>query len=239
MNTTDTPERRALKPLLVCAIAFFLVSIGSLAALCFVIVDEMLSGRQNNSSSVQQVLFISFFSAIVGFILIRAARNVEVSSSSDALPADVKELLGPVIEKSDDPIGDWTRLVGLTGGTGVFRKLELSGMPLATILMTILFCILGLIAPILPSIPGFNAFSETAKTSFGEAAKIFLDMAKLTLGAFIGSFVTKGTSRDADATRAGAIAAATAVAKKLPVRVPTPAPAMGPSPPPAPAEPVN
>jgi hypothetical protein len=124
------------------------------------------------------------------------------------LSAEAKRLLGPALEKSADPIGDWTKPAGLVGGTGVFRKLEMSGMPLATILMTILFCILSIVVE-----PFLKAMDITPSTA--ELAKGFMDMAKLTLGAFIGSFVTKGNARETEATKIGAAAAVKAVTDKL------------------------
>ena len=197
----------ARRVLYFCGACFFIVAIGSLGAIVAVIVQSLMGAPRTSFVGVQTVIFVAVLAACFGFVLMRAGRNMEPSSTGNALPDDARRLLGSVIEHSIDPIGDWTRLVGLTGGTGVFRKLELSGMPLATILMTILFCILGLVAPILPDL-----LTRAPPLPFDEAAKIFLDMAKLTLGAFIGSFVTKSTSRDAEATKAGAVAAAKAVA---------------------------
>jgi hypothetical protein len=210
-----------VRPLLVAAVAFLAVSIGSLAAIVALVVQSGFNGKPPELAALQAIFLVAILAATAGFIFVRSARTTLGTAAGDSLPEDTRRLLGPVIEKSADPIGDWTKLVGLTGGTGVFRKLELSGMPLATILMTILFCLLGLVAPLLPSIFSSTTLTEAAKGPSADAAKIFLDMAKLTLGAFIGSFVTKSTSRDAEATKAGAVAAATAVAKKLPANPPT------------------
>jgi hypothetical protein len=215
-DRSDSAVRYSSSPwakrlLYVCSTCFFMVAIGSLGAVAVVIVQRMMGVQKDALVGVQTVIFVAVLASCIGFVLMRTGRNIEETISGNALPNDARILLSSSIEHSADPIGDWTRLVGLTGGKGVFRKLELSGMPLATILMTILFCALGLAAPVLPDLLG-TASAPAPREPFDKAAAIFLDMAKLTLGAFIGSFVTKSTSRDAEATKAGAVAAAKAVA---------------------------
>ncbi|WP_143684612.1 hypothetical protein [Variovorax sp. KK3] len=217
------PSPWARRALYFCSTCFFIVAIGSLGAVAATVIRSML-GENTTLVGVQTVIFVAVLAAGFGYFLMRAGQNIEATTTGNALPDDARRLLGSVIEHSADPIGDWTKLVGLTGGTGVFRKLELSGMPLATILMTILFCLLGLAAPVFPDLLS-TAGKTGPRAPFDGAATIFLDMAKLTLGAFIGSFVTKSTSRDAEATKAGAVAAAKAVA--------------GSSPPPAPPQQVS
>ena len=76
--------------------------------------------------------------------------------------------LGPEVKAAhEDAITQYVRLRSLTGFTGVFTKLGLQGLPLATIGLTIFFSLMY--------------FED----------KTFIDLAKLTLGAFIGSFVQK------------------------------------------------
>ena len=209
----DPTNRRVRLGALWCGVGFFGLAIVALAGTGWVLVASMLGANASSRSpdGVQALIWIAMLSALVGYILLRAARNPDAENTGNALPSDARELLRAWLQKSEDPIGDWTKLVGLTGGTGVFRKLELSGMPLATILMTLLFCVLGLIAPVLPKVLPGTAGADT----FDAAAKIFLDMAKLTLGAFIGSFVTKSNARDAETSKAGAAAAAKLMADKL------------------------
>ena len=69
------------------------------------------------------------------------------------------------------------RLSSLRGFTGTFTKLGLSGLPLATIGLTLFFAMLALL-PL-----------DT------ESQRSFFDLTKLTLGAFIGSFVQKAVER--------------------------------------------
>jgi hypothetical protein len=140
--------------------------------------------------------------ALIGFGLVRAGRFKAPPPSVVVIPPQDEKYLGPWLQRSPDPIGDYTRLAGLVGGTGVFRKLEFSGMPLATISMTLVLCLFSLITP---AVGRFVKVPE-------QLAMGFFDLAKLTLGAFIGSFVTKTSSREAEASRAGAVAAATGAA---------------------------
>jgi hypothetical protein len=199
-------DRKQFPGLFYCAIGFYTVAIGLLAALGAVIVNSLFRETDLKPEAIRNVLAIVVLAAGAGFALTRVVRFN--SRSETVLPPEAREILRPAIEKSPDPIGEWIRLAGLIGGTGVFRKLELSGMPLATILMTVLFCALSL------ATPAMNWMGVTGH--FDEVGKGFMDMAKLTLGAFIGSFVTKGTSRDAEASRIGAAAAAKAASAQVP-----------------------
>ncbi|NIJ21461.1 hypothetical protein FHS95_003164 [Sphingomonas naasensis] len=67
----------------------------------------------------------------------------------------------------EEAVTQYIRLTSLSGFTGAFTKLGLTGLPLATIGLTLFFSILAISYP------------------------NFMDLAKLTLGAFIGSFVQK------------------------------------------------
>jgi hypothetical protein len=78
--------------------------------------------------------------------------------------------------------------VTLTGGVGIFQKNDLTGLPLVT---------LGLVV--------FFADGVLVTESSSETFKAFLDFTKLTLGAFIGSFVQRqvgSRSRKAELQRA-------------------------------------
>jgi len=76
-----------------------------------------------------------------------------------------------VIEGKAEPIDQYVRLRSLSGMSGNFTKLGITGLPLTTVLLTLIFSGVALMP--LPQ------------------AKDFLDLAKLTLGAFIGSFVQR------------------------------------------------
>jgi hypothetical protein len=82
------------------------------------------------------------------------------------------DLLGPAVSQANaDAITQWIRLNSLTGWVGFFTKIGLTGLPLATIVLTIFLALMGL------------------------ANSAFFDLAKLTLGAFLGSFVQRQAER--------------------------------------------
>jgi hypothetical protein len=82
-----------------------------------------------------------------------------------------------LLSKNQTGIDNYIRLSSLTGIIGAFTKLGLSGLPLATIALTITFALMALI---------------TLRSD--ATSKAMLDLCKLTLGAFIGSYVQKQTS---------------------------------------------
>jgi len=120
---------------------------------------------------------IGVFTALLGVKLVRAGGL----SPSDPLPVvnpvEWRILAAAITDNKDDPIGQYIRLSSLTGATGLFTKLGLSGLPLATIGLTMFFAIISMIAP---------------------RDLHFYELTQLTLGAFIGSFVQKqvGALRD-------------------------------------------
>lgn len=108
----------------------------------------------------------SVFLSIQGIRLLGAAGKGAVIT----IPAEDRELLEPLIKSADkDAIAQYVILSSLSGFTGTFQKIGFYGLPLATVTLTLIFSALSFIEP------------------------QFLELAKLTLGAFIGSFVQKGT----------------------------------------------
>jgi hypothetical protein len=102
--------------------------------------------------------------SFIGIRLLRAAGAV----TREVIPDKEYKLLAEAISKGDEKaISQYIRLASLLGMTGTFEKIGLTGLPLATILLTIILAFLGLFNPKL------------------------LDLAQLTLGAFIGSYVQK------------------------------------------------
>jgi hypothetical protein len=93
-------------------------------------------------------------------------------------------LLAPLVtDGKTESIDQYVRLSSLAKFTGTFTQLGLTGLPLATIALTLFFSLLALVKP-----------------------DDFLDLAKLTLGAFIGSFVQRQVERrgeQGDATKPG------------------------------------
>lgn len=112
-------------------------------------------------------LFMGISAAIctvVGIRLLRAAGAV----SQQVIPPQDFALLAPAIRDGNEKaISEYIRLSSLSGITGTFTKVGLTGLPLATIFLTIALSVFGVFNP------------------------KFFDLAQLTLGAFIGSYVQK------------------------------------------------
>lgn len=100
----------------------------------------------------------------VGISLLKAAGAV----TQEVIPQKEYELLAPAIRDGNEKaITEYIRLSSLSGATGTFTKVGLTGLPLATIFLTVVLAFIGV-------------FNEK-----------FFDLAQLTLGAFIGSYVQK------------------------------------------------
>lgn len=117
---------------------------------------------------------IIIVSLIAGHRLVSASG----ANSDIVIPPQDYALLAPLVANSkSDAVDIYVKLSSLRGVTGFFTKLGLTGLPLATISLTLIFSILAL-AP-------------------GQQTN-FLDLAKLTLGAFIGSFVQRQVEKRAE-----------------------------------------
>jgi hypothetical protein len=114
------------------------------------------------------LFLIAVISAILGRQLLTSTRLAYARTiPHEDLPL-VKEA---VIAGKPEPIDQYVRLRSLSGISGNFTKLGITGLPLTTVLLTLIFSFIS-IMPV-------------------ERAAEFLDFAKLTLGAFIGSFVQR------------------------------------------------
>lgn len=113
------------------------------------------------------LLFVGIAAGVcvfVGIKLLSAAGAV----STQVIPPKEYDLLAPAIRDGNEKaITEYIRLSSLSGMTGTFTKIGLNGLPLATIALTIILAILGIFNP------------------------QFFDLAQLTLGAFLGSYVQK------------------------------------------------
>src|ERR1044072_3358252 len=109
-------------------------------------------------------------SGYVGYRLVVASG----ASTENPIPPNDYALLAPLIRDGKaESIDQYVRLCSLSGFTGTFTKLGLTGLPLATIALTVIFAALALLP----------LDTETQRS--------FFDLTKLTLGAFIGSFVQR------------------------------------------------
>jgi hypothetical protein len=114
------------------------------------------------------LLGAAFVAATIGYYLMRAAGR----ATRRVIPEQDYELLrDAILADREHAIDNYVRLSSLTGITGTFTQVGLTGLPLATIGLTVLFTVLSLLATPLGS-------------------QLF-DLAKLTLGAFIGSYVQR------------------------------------------------
>lgn len=121
----------------------------------------------------QLLLFVAaLVSAGIGYGLLRAAGT----ATRDVISARDYQLISQMLlENNREGIDNYIRLSSLTGVIGTFTKLGLPGLPLATIGLTIMFALLGIFVT-------------------GPLSNSFIDLAKLTLGAFIGSYVQRASS---------------------------------------------
>lgn len=116
------------------------------------------------------LLLVAIIAATLGK---RMLTTVQLAGAR-TIPADDLPLVrDAVMAGKAEPIDQYVRLRALTGVAGAFTKLGVTGLPLTTVVLTLLFAAVSL-APIDP-----------------QQATSFMDLAKLTLGAFIGSFVQR------------------------------------------------
>jgi uncharacterized membrane protein YbhN (UPF0104 family) len=117
--------------------------------------------------------FAGFVAAAVIILIVYAGARIAVTGATArqaVIPDSDRALLEPLIaEGNEKAIDQYVRLSSLSGGTGLATKLGLTGLPLLTVALTLIFSAL-----------------ELYKPTGG-----FLDLAKLSLGAFIGSFVQR------------------------------------------------
>jgi hypothetical protein len=125
-------------------------------------------GLLSRESSTIVLLIIGIVCALLGKRLLTTTQN----ALARTIPGDdIPMVQDAVIAGKPDPIDQYVRLRSLTGWAGTFTKLGVTGLPLVTVFLTLVFSLISL----LPY----------------DKATGFLDLAKLTLGAFIGSFVQR------------------------------------------------
>jgi hypothetical protein len=94
----------------------------------------------------------------------------------DVILESDRQLLEEAIRAGNEKeIDQYVRLSSLTGATGFATKLGLTGLPLITVALTLIFAAL-------------NIYTKEVG---------FMDLTKLTLGAFIGSFVQRAATTQA------------------------------------------
>jgi len=130
-------------------------------------VATFLELLQRESTAIS-LLVIALVAAMIGKSLLTSVRLADART----IPyEDLPLVRQAVIDGKTEPIDQYVRLRALSGIAGNFTKLGITGLPLTTVVLTLVFSAIALL-PI-----------DKA------TAASFLDLAKLTLGAFIGSFV--------------------------------------------------
>jgi hypothetical protein len=109
------------------------------------------------------LLFAAGSVSVIGYLLMRAGYG----AAREIIPEKDRVLVSAILQRADteEAMNQYIRLRSLTGVTGFFTKMNLSGLPLATIVLTLIFTVLAI------------------------WAEPFFDLAKLTLGVFLGSYV--------------------------------------------------
>jgi hypothetical protein len=132
------------------------------------------------------VPFAATAGSVIGFVLsaILVVAGVRTFArdlpKAETIPEKDRQLLEYLIkEKSEKPIDEYIRLSSLSRATGTATQLGLSGLPLITVGLTLVFPALA---------AGFSWYKVM------DAAASFFDLTKLTLGAFIGSFVQRNVT---------------------------------------------
>jgi hypothetical protein len=179
ISERERPPKDRDQILRISGYAFVFVSVFCFGTIAYLKIQESLAGVkyerattwfdliQRESSSLS-LLIIAVISAILGKRLLTSMRMAD----GRTIPYEDYPLISDAVkEGKSEPIDQYVRLRALSGVSGNFTKLGVTGLPLTTVFLTLVFSILALL-PI-----------------EAEAAKAFLDLAKLTLGAFIGSFV--------------------------------------------------
>lgn len=164
----------------------------ALAVLVYIYPPEQII-QQNNSQSGSTISYLLvlapaiflFFAAVIAVVAAQNSLDASNPSAPDIMPPhDRKDLIARIVAGDKNSVSQYIRLRNLRGITGFFHKIELQGLPLATIFLTIIFTIMAIL-------------------SDSESSSALFDLAKLTLGAFIGSYVQrKQSSAEDDQTSA-------------------------------------
>src|SRR5258708_15827890 len=174
-------------PVLVQSSGFFLASI---AGIGFVIVVVKLAIGGRNPPTVDDLFWLTLISNnsdVISIFIVSILCSLfalRLFSKAGALTSPVirdsdREFLVPLIESGNKhAIGEYIRLASLSGFSGTFQYLGFTGLPLATVILTLILLGTALIVK---------------DTGLGNGV---FDMAKLTLGAFLGSFVQRNLEQE-------------------------------------------
>jgi hypothetical protein len=170
------------------AILIFVAELIFVAA-AFVVIYKAVTGEVSGLESTQAILSVllppavlmvaAAASTLFGFLVLRSVGAV----NRLVIPVHDRDMLRRMIEKGNDKgIDQYIRLISLSGPTGFFQKIGISGLPLATIFLSLVF--------------GILAFTVAHLSQDQSLEQTFSDLAKLTLGAFLGSYVQRQQSEN-------------------------------------------
>jgi hypothetical protein len=148
---------------------------------------ESKNFSETGFSAFEVILLAAALFLVLTCVLYGARMMIsEAQEAKLVITPEDRSLLEDLIRDGNEKgIDQYVRLSSLTGTTGTATKLGLSGLPLATVGLTLFFSIVAIFYP-----------------------EGFMNLAKLTLGAFIGSFVQRNVSGERTAGAAGGASAA-------------------------------
>lgn len=174
MQGSDKDDRNipsGMRSVSLAGLVFIYITALTFTIICVLLVYGAKEGRrvENAVDFIPEMILagIAVFSAVLGVGLVKAGGLSASSPNAVINPVEWDAIREQVTGGNEDAITQYIRLTSLTGFTGTFTKLGIQGLPLATIGMTLFFSFLFFFKP------------------------EFIELAKLTLGAFIGSFVQK------------------------------------------------
>jgi len=140
------------------------------------------------------LLSLGFLLLVVGCALVLSSK----STVRQIIPIGDRRIYTDILNSpnSEAGIDGYVRLSSLTGITGKFQQLGFTGLPLATLAITVFFALLSI----------------NVATSQPNISALLLDFSKLTLGAFIGSFVQRQQEEKGVPAREAALSVHTAAA---------------------------
>lgn len=159
--------------LAVAGIGFIYGAVALFGFVCYLLVQDDIRASEHPTTLadfVPELILsaIGLVGALLGTQLLRSVGLSKSQQPSRVINSDEWAAISDQVKSGqEEAVTQYIRLTSLSGFTGAFTKLGLTGLPLATIGLTLFFSILAISYP------------------------AFMDLAKLTLGAFIGSFVQK------------------------------------------------
>jgi hypothetical protein len=157
--------------------AFVVVSVFCFGVIAYLKLQQSIAGQSlphfatwldvmEQETGTISLLFIAIVAAMLGKGMLM---SVQMASAATIPNEDLHLVRQAVLEGKCEPIDQYVRLRALSGISGNFTNLGVTGLPLTTVFLTLVFSAIALLP--------------------GNAQAAFLDLVKLTLGAFIGSFV--------------------------------------------------